>query len=157
MSFIRNLKNTRINGCKFLLKEIEYKYINDKIYENLENNLGLKKSIEKAMLEFNKNSKVKYFNVKQIKTFTKNFLKEELARNKRNVKRPHGGHQLSNQEVIRDTQDVSISIEINPMDTDGNTQLHYVCITKGDDSVRIPCSSKEQAQMISRNYNVNSF
>lgn len=157
MSFISRLKKIKINGCKFLLKEIEYKYINDKIYENLENSLCLQKSTEIAMLEFNKNSKVKYFNTKQIKTFAKNFLKEEVGRNVRSLKRPHSGHQLSNQEVIYDTQNVSISIEINPMDSNGEEQLHYVCITQGDSSIRIPCSSKEQAQMISRNYNVNSF
>ena len=156
MSFINNLKNTKINGCKFLLKDIEYRYIIDKIYENLENN-SFSKSIEKALFEFSKNSEIKYFNITQIKTFANNFVNEEVARNKKNLKRPHGGFNLSNQEVLYDTSGVSISIEVNPMDASGVQQLHYVCISQGDKSIRIPCSSKEQAQMIARNYNVNSF
>ena len=157
MSFIGDLKNTKINGCKFLLKEIEYKYINDKIYENLENSLCLRSSIEKAMLEFNENSRVKYFNIRQIKTFANNFLNEEIARNKRDLKRPHGGFNLSNSEVLYDTNGVSLSIEVNPMDSEGVQQIHYVCVSKGEKSFRIPCSSQEQAQMIARNYNINSF
>ena len=157
MSFIKNLKNTKINGCKILLKDIEYKYISDKIYENLLNKQGITKSVESALFEFNRNSGVKYFNKNQIKTFVKNFLNEEVGRNKRHLKRPHGGYNISNQETLRDTLDVSITIEINPMDASGQEQLHYVCVTKGNKSFRIPCSSKEQAQMISRNYNINSF
>ena len=157
MSFIKNLKNTKINGCKFLLKDIEYKYINDKIYENLHNNNGIERSVIMALLEFNANSEIKYFNKSQLKTFAKNFLNEEIGRNQRHLKRPHGGYNISNAETLRDTLDISVSIEINPMDSDGKDQLHYVCVTKGGKSFRIPCSSKEQAEMISRNYNINSF
>ena len=157
MNLIKKLKNTNINGCKILLKDIEYKYINDKIYENLYNKQSVLKSVVVALTEFNNRSEVKYFNKKQIHTFAKNFLNEEIARNKSHLKRPHGGYNISNSETLKDTLDVTISVEINPMDSDGKDQIHYVCITKGEKSFRIPCSSKEQAQMISRNYNINSF
>lgn len=157
MNFIKSLKNTKINGCKFLLKEIEYKYINDKIYENLQNKLSLRNSVKRALKEFNLKSEVKYFSEKHIITFANNFINEEVARNKKSLKRPNGGFNLSNSEVLKDTIDVSVTIEINPMDSSGNEQVHYVCVDKGGKSYRIPCASKEQAQMIYRNYNLNSF
>lgn len=160
MNFSNILKKIKINGCKFLLKDIEYKYISDKINENLEKNMSLKKSVTLAIREFNKNSEIKYFNNSQTSILIENILLESTekpGRNKRSVERPGGGFNLSNSEVLHDTSDVSISVEINPMDSTGNLQLHYVNIVKNGVNKRIPCSSEEQARMIARNFNINSF